>query len=633
MIIEEVVSFLSKVPPFQFLDNKTLNESVKDFLVEYYPKGTTILHQDGPPSEYLMVIKKGGAKVFIVTGDGKEVLVDFRGEGDVIGFLSLYSADRSRANVVAIEDTICYLISRERVLDITEKNPAVREFFHKSFLNKYMDKTFHEMHGKSLMFGGGDKPFFTTPVGEIIAREAVTASQDITIREAAEIMSVNGISSLVLTDLHCVPVGIVTDRDLRDKVVAKSMDVEDSISRIMSVALIKSDASDYCFEALLKMIHFNIHHLLVVADGRLKGVISNHDLMMLKGSSPISLAREIESQHTVEGLIPVSKKISPMIAILLKEGARACNIIRIISEINDRLVRKILEIAEKKFGQPPLSYCWIVFGSEGRKEQTFKTDQDNAIIYDDPREGDDEEAIKKYFSAFSSFVIDSLLVCGFPVCPAKYMANNPQWCQPIKVWKKYFAEWVYSPTPEAVLKSLILFDFRAIHGDVTLAASLRDFLRTTLDGQMIFLGYMANMIVKNAPPVGFFKSFIVEKDGVHKDLLNLKVKGIAMFVDMVRLFSLEKGIKETSTTERISALRTRHTILNDYADEIEHAFEFIMLLRIQHQYGQIEAGLEPDNFIDPNSLSNLEKKTLKDAFSLISKLQDILVERYKPLIW
>jgi CBS domain-containing protein len=144
---------------------------------------------------------------------------------------------------------------------------------------------------------------------------------------------------------------------------------------------------------------------------------------------------------------------------------------------------------------------------------------------------------------------------------------------------------------------------------------------------------MANTIIKNTPPVGFFRSFIVEKDGEHKDKMDLKVKGLAPFVDMVRLFALEKGIPETSTLERISALRSRHTILNEYADELEYAFEFIMLLRIRHQFEQIEAGTEPDNFIDPKTLSNLEKRTLRESFSLISKLQDILIERYKPLIW
>ncbi len=226
-------------------------------------------------------------------------------------------------------------------------------------------------------------------------------------------------------------------------------------------------------------------------------------------------------------------------------------------------------------------------GSEGRKEQTFKTDQDNAIIYADPATEAEAEAAKKYFSVFAEFVRDSLLQCGFPPCPANYMASNPQWCQPLKVWKKYFSTWISTPTPEAVLNSVAFFDFRPMYGETSLAEMLRDHLNALLKDQKVFLGYLANMAIKNQPPIGFFKSFVVDKDGEHKDELNLKIKGLAPLVDILRLFALEKGIRETSTMERIETLRRKHTIVEEYADDFEQAFEFIMLLRIHHQYEQI----------------------------------------------
>lgn len=633
MIAEDVIVFLKNVPPFQFLDEETLQSIVGGLSLEYYPKGATILHQDGPPSEYLHIIKKGGVKVFIKPDKGDNVVIDYRSEGDCFGLLSLVGGDKSRANIIAVDDTICYLLDKAAVMKLVDAVPAFTEFFLKNFLNKFIDKTYSEMRNKSLLYGGGDKVLFSTPVGEVATKNVKSASNTISIREAAEIMSENRYSSLVLVDEEDVPVGIVTDRDLRDKVVAKGRSADERISDIMSVSLIKADARDYCFEALLKMVRYNIHHLLVVDQGKLAGIVTNHDLMMLQGTSPISLARELESQHTIDGLVHAAQKTNEIVGLLLKEGAKASNITRIITEVNDRLLKKILEIAEKQFGSPPLRYCWIILGSEGRKEQTFKTDQDNALIYEDPMTEQEEADARTYFTVFSAFVRDSLLKCGFPRCPANYMASNPDWCQPAKVWKKYFSSWVYTPNAEAVMKSLIFFDFRPVYGDFGLADSLRDFLRSFLKGQMIFLGYMANMIIKNAPPVGFFKSLIVEKSGEHKDELNLKIKGIAPLVDMIRLFSLEKGIKETSTLERLAALREKHTIVREYADELEHAFEFIMLLRIQKQFEQIEAGRVPDNFINPKELSNLERKTMRESFALISKMQDIIIERYKPLIW
>ncbi len=632
MVLEEVLNFLKKVPPFQFLDEEILRSIASRITVEYYPKDTVILRQDGQPSEYLRIIKKGSVKVFVRTKDNEEVLIDYRSEGDSFGFLSLVSGDRSRANVVAAEDTLCYLIEKDVILSLLEKNPSLTEFFLKSFLNKYIDKTYKEMRGRSLLYGGGDKLLFTTTVKELIAREPVTAFHEISIKEAAEIMSRNRISSLVLMDGNA-PVGIITDRDLRDKVVAKGKDINEPVSSIMSVSLVKIDSKEYCFEALLRMVRYNIHHLIVVEDGTLKGIITNHDLMMLQGVSPISIAKEIETQQSIDGLIPVAKKINHIIGLLLRDGAKATGITRIITELNDRLQRKILDLAEKRFGRPPLPYCWIVFGSEGRREQTFKTDQDNAIIYADPVSPEEEKRARDYFTVFADFVKNGLIECGYSACPAGYMASNSQWCQPLKTWKRYFTNWISEPVSESVLKSLIFFDFRGLHGDLNLADELRSHLNTLLEGNKVFLGYMANAIIKNRPPIGFLKAFVVEKSGEHKDELNLKVKGIAPLVDIVRLFSLEKTLKETSTIDRINILKTKHSIVKDHADELMHAFEFMMLLRIHHQFEQMESGKSPDNFINPNKLSNLERRTLKEAFHLISRLQDTLIERYKALIW
>jgi len=633
IVIEDIVEFLRNVTPFQDLGDAALEKIARSISIESYPKGSAILHQDGPASEYLRIVKKGAVKVFVKSDEDEEVIIDYRSEGDAFGFLSLVSGDKSRANIVAIDDTTCYVVGRETVLKLLDTTPAFSEYFLVSFLNKYLDKTYNEMRKKSLFYGGGDRLLFTTPVGELATKKVITAPQDISIREAAGIMSRNRISSLVLIDQDGVPAGIATDRDLRDKVTAKGRDVSGPVRDIMSVSLIKSEARDYCFEALLKMIRYNVHHLLIIDSGRLKGVVTNHDLMMLQGTSPISMVREIESQQSIEGLVPVSNKINRIVELLIKEGAKASNITRIITEINDRLVRKALEITELKHGQPPVPYCWIVFGSEGRKEQTFRTDQDNAIIYADTDTAEQEAEAKRYFSEFSISVRDSLLKCGFPLCTADYMASNPLWCQPLKSWKKYFSGWVSGPTPDAVLKSLIFFDFRPVHGDFGLAEGLRDSCTSILKNQKVFLGHMANTIIKNTPPIGFLKSFQLEKSGEHKDEFDLKIKGLAPLIDAVRLFALEKGIRETSTIERINVLRDKHTIVEEYADELENAFEFLMLLRIHHQYERIGLGEKPDNFINPGKLSNLEKRILKEVFGLVSKLQDIIIERYKHMIW
>ncbi len=630
MLITDTIEFLKGIPPFQYLEEGALGELASGATLEFYPKGTLILKQDGQPSDYLRVIKKGGVKVYIQPEQGEEIIIDYRSEGDSFGLLSMVGQDRSRANVTAIEDTICYLFERRTIQRLIDTNPQFTEYFFKTFLTKYIDKTYKEMRDRSLLYGGGEKLLFTTPVGEIANPDVATASQDITIREAASLMSGRRISCLVLVDAEGAPVGIVTDRDLRDKVVAKGRDVDSPINRIMSVSLIRTDVRDYCFEALLKMVRYNIHHMLVVDEGKLRGIITNHDLMMIQGTSPISVAKEIEAQQTIDGLVGASQKINRIVGLLLKDGAKAGNITRIISEINDRMLKKILWVAERTFGQPPVPYCWIVMGSEGRKEQTFKTDQDNALIYDDPATPEEEGLATEYFANFSVFMRDALVQCGFPLCPGDYMASNPMWRQPLSVWKEYFSNWIKTPTTDAILFSAILFDFRPIHGDITLAERLRAHLTQLASNEDMFLRNLADMAIKLRPPLGFFRTFVVEKSGEHKDALNLKYKCIAPIVDIARLYSLAAGVSEVGTLDRIAALKRLPGAMAEHGDDLEQAFEFLSLLRIHHQYDQIEAGLEPDNFINPDKLSNLEKKTFKEVCQLISRIQDSLVKQYFP---
>ena len=630
MVIEEVINFLKKEPPFQFLDEATLRSVAGSVSMEFYPRDTVILQQDGPASKYLRIIKKGAVKVLMKSEEDRDVAIDYKGEGDNFGFLSMIGKDRQKTTVVAIEDTICYILGKEKVLKLLEISPSFTEYF-MSYLSRYVDRTYKEMQSRSLFSRSSDRFLFTTRVGDI-ANAAVTASEETTIQEAAQAMVRNRISSLILLDKRNLPAGIVTDKDLREKVVSKGRSLTEPVRNIMTISLIRVDAADSCFEAVLKMIKYNIHHMLVIEDGELKGIMTNHDLMLLQGTSPLSFANDIDHQQTIEGLESVAMKVNNIVGLLLEEGAKGSSITRIITEMNDRIEKKVLEIAEKKFGQPPVPYCWIVFGSEGRKEQTFKTDQDNAIVYTDPETPADDEEIRKYFSLFTPFVRDSLTRVGFPFCPANYMASNEVWCQPMSTWKKYFRNWISEPNVEAVMKSLILFDFRPLYGKFQLAVDLRNALKAMIEGEGIFLGHMANTIIKNTPPIGFFKSFVVEKSGEHKDEFNLKIKGLAPLTDAVRLFALEKGVIETSTLGRIQALKGKHSIIKEYASELEHAFDFIMILRIQHQHEQIKKGLQPDNFINPERLSNLEKKTIREAFHLISKLQDLIFEIYKPFI-
>ncbi len=622
--------FLEKTPPFQFLEPSDLDRLAESIQPMSYAKGTRILSQDGPPSAFLQVIYQGAVKVTRTTENSEEMFIDLRGEGDTIGFLSLLSGDRAKANVVAIEDTLCLLIDKETVLHLIASNPFFSEYFITSHLTQYVEKPLALAGTRLLHYTSSNKLLYKTHIGDLALKEVVMVRDSATIGEAAREMSDRGVSSLVIVNHDESPVGIITDRDLRSKVVAVGRDPSEPVRNIMTTSLIKVDAEDYFFEAILKMLEHNIHHMIVVKNGRFIGTFSNHELMVLQGTSPLTIVRDIESQQTIEGLVTGSRGVDSIISHLLATGAKASEITRIITEINERLLRRLLELTEHKLGAPPVPFCWIVFGSEGRKEQTYKTDQDNAIIYADLPAAADPRAVETYFAAFAEHMKEALLRCGFPLCPGNYMASNPQWRQPLKTWERYFSAWIATPTSEAVLASCIIFDFRPVYGDFTLADRLKKHLLRTLEGRDIFLKLMANVAIQVRPPIGFFRTFVVEKSGEFKNQLNLKFTCLAPIINMVRLFSLEQRIPETSTLERIHALKKSHPVMKEFGDELEHAFEFLSLLRIRLQHEKKARGEEPTNYLNPKDLIPFERKLFKESCTLIAKLQEKINKQYNP---
>ncbi len=626
MIAHDTLAFLKATPPFHCLDDQVLAGMVKDMGLVFYPRGETILRQNGPAAEHLLVVKSGAVKVFITTNEDEEVLVDTRTSGEFFGMRSFLLSDVCLDTVVAAEDTMCYLLGKETVLDLLRTNAAFAEFCLRTLLKRLLHMAYQEVRDRTLLYGGGDKLLFTNILGDLAARAVATAPENITIREAAGIMADRNISSLVLLDGAGLPSGMVTDKDLRNKVVAKGRDPEGRVGDIMSITLIKADERDRCFEALVKMIRYNIHHLLVVAKGELTGIVTSHDLMMLQGTSPLAVAREIEEQDTIDGLIPAAGKINRTINILVREGAKAGAITRIITEVNDRLLKKVIGIIENRMGRPPAAYCWIAFGSEGRKEQTFRTDQDNAIIYED--QGGDAGAIERYFAEFSARMKDALAACGFPPCSADYMASNPRWRKPLSEWKRLFSSWIQEPSPGQILQSLIFFDFRPIHGDLLLAERLRAFLGQEAREKDLFLAHMGAAVLKNRPPLDIFGRFACEKKGPNKGKFNIKINCLGPIIDLARLSALEQKVYHTATLDRLGEIKDRCMTIGPYADDLMQAFEFLMSLRLRHQYDALQEKREADNFIDPRNLGALDRTMLKESFKLIIRAQEALRKKY-----
>ena len=622
-----VMEFLGNIMPFNELSEKTLKQVARHVKVDFFPKGTTLLTAGETEIPHLYLIQQGGVKSFITDDEGEVTLKDYRGEGAYIGALGIIRGTLANLDIETVEDTFCFLLPKKIFLDLISSEPGFAQFYLKSFSEKIVNTAYTELRRhKMTRRGDEDLYLFSMQVGDIVKQQTRKVAADTTVQQAAKTMAGFRIGSLLIHEPGNEEevVGVITDRDLRNKVLAQGMNYNEPVSTIMSSPVATVLSQSVCFDALLKMMSSSIHHLAVERQGRIIGVITSHDIMLLQGNSPYSLFKEIGKQRKIEGLYPLSKKIPEMIRNLIKEGAKSGNIARMISILNDHILERLLALLEEEMGTPPLDYCWLLMGSEGRREQTFKTDQDNAILYDDPKDDRQRRAAEKYFAAFARKAIDHLVHCGYPLCPGEIMAVNPKWCQPLSVWKEHFSSWVAAPDPGELLHVTIFFDFRPGYGKSALADELRQHLNRISRQQEIYLFHLSQECLTGRAPLSFFKNFIVEKNGEHKNKLDIKRQGLTPFVNFARVLALKHGVKETNTLARLRVLCWEKVISEElWADAVD-AYEMQMQLRLIHQLHQLESGILPDNHIDPAELSDLEKRMLRDAFEVIERLHGLL---------
>ena len=619
MAKEETIDFLIKVPPLNILSREELGEVVEDISLEYYPKGARILTQNGQPADSLRIIKKGGVRVYMVSHDDEETVIDYRSEGEHFGLLSLMSGDHSRASIMAVDDTICYLIPRDKVLSMIQKHPEMNEYFLKSFFFNFMDKAYDDTRKRQGATSGmGDRLLFTTKVGDIVSREPITTTADISIQEAASVMASNKISSLIVTGPSGSAEGIITDRDLREKVVAGGMDISSPVSAIMTSPLIKADAEEQCFETLLRMMRYKIHHIVVMDEDTVRGIVTNHDFMVLQGSSPMVLVRELSEMRTLESLGGTTTKLYKTVSNLMRDGARSHNITGLITELADKLVNRLADIIEEKLGPSPLKYAIFLYCDGGRRELALDLGMRLGVVYEDTNNMKLVKSMEEYFERFIAGLEESFAFCGKRGGGAGCLGVSD--VRSSLDWKDVFSRWA-DPSEDIRLAPGI-FDMRSMRGSEEMVHSLRDYLFEAVAARPDLLNMLATETVSNRPPLGFFRRFVVEKTGEHKNELDLFEKGLGPIISSVRLLAIKSGIRELSTVRRLEELRGQFN-LGD-TDEVIHAFEYLMTVLVHNQLSRVEEGLQPDSFINPEELSNLEKKSLKEAFMLIASLYETI---------
>lgn len=465
----------------------------------------------------------------------------------------------------------------------------------------------------------------TTPVRALVKRAPITLPPQTSIREAARLMSEQRVSSVLIVEQDLL-FGLITDRDLRNRVIAAGMDTSRPVADIATLAPMSIDVQSPAFDALLLMARHNIHHVPVLDGQRIVGMITATDLTEQHSTSAVYLAGDVYKQGTVEGLQRASAKIKRLQQSLAAAEATAYSTGHIITAVTDAITSRLLQLAEAQLGPPPVDYVWVAAGSQARSEQTAKSDQDNCMVLDDSY---DEALHGDYFKALSQFVCDGLDACGYIYCPGEMMAMTDTWRQPKRRWAEYFARWTSQPEPKALMLTCVFFDLRAIYGKSELLDSLRHEVLGRTKGNSLFLAHMVGNALQHQPPLGMFKGISTIRSGEHKGKIDLKHTGVVPVVDLARVYALAGGDEAVNTHDRLLGAAAGGAISEKSAHDLRDALEFLAFTRIQHQARQISAGRAPDNFLPLEDISNFERSQLKDAFAVVQSLQSVLGQRYK----
>ena len=463
------------------------------------------------------------------------------------------------------------------------------------------------------------------PLQALLTHQPITLPLSASVLEVARTMRERNVSSVLLVQEDQL-VGLVTDRDLRNKVVADGLDLSRPAADIASLNPMTLDQRSQAFEALLLMTRHNIHHVPVMDSQRLVGMVTATDLTRQQSTSPVYLARDIHRQTTLEGLVDIGRQIKGLQKKLSAANTSAYNTGHIITAITDGLTLRLIQLAEAELGPPPIPYVWVAAGSQGRCEQTAKSDQDNCMVLDDAYEptlhGD-------YFKTLARRVCDGLAACGYIHCPGEIMAMTDAWRQPLHVWRQYFQRWTETPDPKALLMSSVFFDLRAIHGQLELLQVLRQEVLSRTPNQSLFLAHVVNNALKQRPPLNLFGNISLVRSGEHAGTVDLKHQAIAPIVDLGRIYALAAGLHAVNTGDRIEKASKLGELSEQGSRDLRDALAFVSSRRITHQTQRMQQGLEPDNFLRLEELSNFERDHLRDAFSVIQSLQDVLGQRYQ----
>ena len=635
-ISHRIYDFLKEHPPFIFIAKEDLVNIADTITVSYFENGSILFKQGEIAPAYFYVVREGAVKLYNEF-KSQQILIDVCDEGDIFGIRPLISADKPfTLTAIVSEESLVYKIPTSSFLQIIKTNKNVENYFSSSFAggirNPYSSYSKHQ-----LLRSNENSKFDNVELNDIqtiqFNNNPITCKSSTTIKIAAKIMKENNIGSIVIVNKALCPIGIITDRDLRNKVVAEEMSAENEVSKIMNSSPITVDPKLTTTDLQILMIKNNIHYVCVTEDGttnsKIIGVISEHDILVARGNDLSMFIRDIKRAKEPEHLIKLRLSAEKLLKTYLLQEVSISYISRIVTEINNVLNVKAIEISISnllKEGKdiPNVKWCWLALGSYGREEQLFMTDQDNALVFENVSETEYDK-VKNYFVLLAKSVNAILEKCGFKYCPANVMASNPNWCLSFNQWNQMFDKWIYTPGEKELMHSTIFFDFNPIYGDFELAKGMMENIYKSIESQESFLSFLARNALENPPPLSFFRYFMVEQNGEHKDEFDIKARAIMPLVDAARVLSLDAKItNEKRTIAKFNKLAEIEPENKELFEQLSDVYEILL------RFKAIQ-GLKHNNsgrYFKPSELNKMERLMLHNCFKPIKELQTILTVRF-----
>jgi CBS domain-containing protein len=628
LLVGATVDFLRQHSPFNRMDAEDLEFLAARLKLAYFDKNAKVLAPQMGAPRHLHILQRGK----ILRRDAAEggttsqnELIVSPGECFPIGALV---AERSTGySYTALEDVFVYLLPIDDFHVLMQRSQVFN-----LFCTRYLASLFSQSRQQlQVQFAQrtADQQTMNSPLSAIIKKEPVMVAPQTPIRDVLQTMVAQKIGSMIIGDEEGKPVGILTQSDVVKRIALPALPLDTPVANVMSTDPQTLLESAHVQDAALAMAMHGIRHVLVVdAQGKLRGVVSERDLFTLQRVGLRQVRESIDSAPNLEALLQASVDVRQLAFNMLAQGVGAEHMTQFISALNDTLTRRVIALNLINHDLYGIEWAWLAFGSEGRDEQTFSTDQDNGIVFICPDIMDREQLTLRFLD-FARDVNKDLDACGFPLCKGNIMASNPEWCLTLESWQEKFSRWIISPDPVAVLNSTIFFDFRSLYGDAYLATRLRMHLLAEAQGNPAFLRTMAVNALSVSPPLGMFRDFVTDLDAAHPGTLDLKTYGARLFIDVARIHALAKGVHNTNTPQRMRLAAQRQGVNGDESAALVEAFNYIQLLRLRHQHLENEHGIPADNRIKPDELNELDRKILKEAFKQARKYQQRLKLDYQ----